>query len=79
MAKNKLSDLNDHLMETIEWLTDRDIKGADLDEQIKRSEAVSKIATQVIANASLVLKAAVAADNAMGKLNLPTMIDGKTK
>jgi len=75
MAKNKLSDLNDHLMETIEWLTDRTVKGEELTEQIRRSEAVGKVAAQVIANANLVLKACVAKDNSKGKFNFPLIED----
>ena len=75
MAKNKLSDLNDHLMETIEWLTDRTVKGEELTEQIRRSEAVGKVAAQVIANANLVLKACVAKDNSNGKFNFPLIED----
>jgi len=74
---NSLNALNDHLMERIEWLTDRDIKGADLTEEIRRSEAVTKVAAQVIANANLILKANVAMDNSKGKMKFP-MIEDKT-
>jgi hypothetical protein len=35
MVKNSLYDLNDHLFERIEWLTDRDVKGEELTEEIK--------------------------------------------
>ena len=79
MARNKLSDLNDHLMAQIEWLTDRDVKGEELTEEIRRSEAVSKVATQVIANANLILKSCVAVENSpSGKMKLPFMIEDKT-
>lgn len=79
MAKsNSLNALNDHLMERIEWLTDRDVKGDELTEEIRRSEAVTKVAGQIIANANLVLKACIAADNSNGKMKLPAMIEGKT-
>ena len=78
MARNKLIDLNDHLMERIEWLNDREIKGADLTEEIRRSEAVSKVAAQVVANANLILKACVAKDNSKGKINFP-MIEDNSK
>jgi hypothetical protein len=77
--KNSLNALNDHLMETIEWLTDRDIKGDDLTEQIRRSEAVTKVAAQVINNANIILKAHIAVENSpMGKMKLPAMIEDKT-
>ena len=76
--KNKLSDLNDHLMAQIEWLTDRDVEGEKLTEEIRRSEAVSKVASQVIANANLILKAYVAVENSpSGKMKLPFMIEDK--
>ena len=79
MARNKLSDLNDHLMEQIEWLTDREIKGEALTEEIKRSDALSRIAPLVIANANLILKACVAVENSpSGKMKLPFMIEDKT-
>jgi predicted transcriptional regulator len=79
MAKNSLYDLNDHLFERIEWLTDREIKGEELAEEIKRSEAVVKVSTQILNNANLLLKAKQVADNANGKMRIPTMLDDKTK
>lgn len=55
--KNKLSDLNNHLFAQLERLSDEDIKGEDLDEEIRRAEAVCNVATQIIDNWSLALKA----------------------
>ena len=55
--KNKLSDLNNHLFAQLERLSDEDIKGEDLDEEIRRAEAVCNVATQIIDNGSLALKA----------------------
>lgn len=76
MARNSL---DDHLMETIEWLTDRDIKGDELTEQIKRSEAISKVAAQIISNRNLILKARVAVENSpMGRMKLPSMIEDRS-
>ncbi|MDR3061268.1 MAG: hypothetical protein LBU57_04030 [Dysgonamonadaceae bacterium] len=79
MAKNSLYDLNDHLFERIEWLTDREVKGEDLTEEIKRSEAVVKVSTQILNNANLLLKAKTIADNANGKIRMPTMLEDKPK
>jgi hypothetical protein len=59
--KNKASDLNDHLFETLEWLGDRDIKGGGLTEEIRRAEARCKVAQQIIANNNTILKAVAAA------------------
>jgi len=68
--KNKLSDLNDHLFEAKEWLGDRDLKGDELAEEIRRAEAKCRVAQQIIANGNLVLNAAKAVDG---------FIDKKTK
>jgi hypothetical protein len=61
MAKSKLSDLNDHLFEEIEWLMDRDVKGEALKEEIMRSEAVTRAALTVVAADRLALDAMKAA------------------
>ena len=55
--KNKLSDLNNHLFAQLERLSDEDVKGDELDEEIKRAEAVCSVATQIIDNGSLALRA----------------------
>ena len=52
--KNTLGDLNNHLFAQLERLSDEDVKGEELKEEIVRAEAVSAIAQQIIANGSLV-------------------------
>jgi hypothetical protein len=77
MAKSKLTDLNDHLFESLEWLGDRDIKGEELSEEIRRAEAKCKVAQQIIANANLVLNASKQIDEFTGKkVKLPPMLLG---
>jgi hypothetical protein len=78
MAKNSLYDLNDHLFERIEWLTDHDVKGKDLEEEIKRSEMVVKVSMQIQNNAMLLLKAKELAVNAGVKMKMPAMLEDKT-
>lgn len=53
MAKNKLSDLNDHLFEMIERLKDDDCKDTD----ITKAEAVNNVARTLIESAKMELKA----------------------
>lgn len=55
--RNTLGDLNNHLFAQLERLGDEELKGEKLQEEINRAKAISGIATQVIANGSLVLKA----------------------
>lgn len=55
--KNKLEDLNNHLFAQLERLADEEIIGDELDTEIKRSQAVSKIAKNIIDNASVGLQA----------------------
>ena len=54
---NKLSDLNNALFEEIERLQDDDLKPAQLETEIKRAQAVTSVATAIIANADVALKA----------------------
>jgi hypothetical protein len=56
--KNKLEDLNNHLFETLEFLTDQDITGAKLNEQINRAELVCKVAGRIIEEGRLMVDAA---------------------
>ena len=52
--ENKLQDLNDYLFEEIERLQDDE---ADLEAEVKRAEAVTKVSNVIISNATLALTA----------------------
>lgn len=55
--KNTLSDLNNYLFESIERLNDDELDDAALEKEIKRSEAVQKVAKAIIDNGALALQA----------------------
>jgi len=55
--KNTLGDLNNYLFESIERLNDDSLSSEELDKEIKRSEAVQKVAKTIIDNGSLALQA----------------------
>lgn len=56
--KNKLSDLNNHLFAQLERLGDEELTGEQIADEVKRAEAISGVADQIIRNADLQLKAA---------------------
>lgn len=58
--KNTLNDLNNHLFEEMERLSDEDLKGDELNQEIERSKAVASVGDKIIQNANLILKANVA-------------------
>lgn len=55
--RNTLGDLNNHLFAQLERLGDEELSGEKLTAEINRARAISDIATQVVANGNLVLKA----------------------
>jgi len=55
-VRNTLGDLNNHLFAQLERLSDEDLKGDQLKEEIVRAKAVTGLASQIIANGTLVLK-----------------------
>lgn len=58
MAQNKIADLNNHLFAQLERLNDETIKPENMELEIKKAEAVSKVASQIISANKLVLDAA---------------------
>lgn len=57
MTRNKLTDLNNHLFEQMERLNDDDLSDTELSKEIKRADAMTHVASQIIDNAELALKA----------------------
>jgi len=58
MAKNKLSDLNDHLFAQIERLSDETMKPETMELEIKKAKVLVPLSDQVIQNAKLVYQVA---------------------
>ncbi len=76
--KNSLVDLNNHLFAQLERLSDEDLKGEQLTEEIKRAQAVTSVAREIVANGSLVLKARIAADDKMNpNTTFPRMLSAE--
>ena len=56
--KNKLSDLNNHLFAELERLGDEDLVGEELAAEVERAKSIADISSQIVASASITLKAA---------------------
>ena len=73
--KTTLVDLNNYLFESIERITDDDLTDEQLEKEIKRSDAVQKIAKTIIENGHLALNARKHIDDQGGgqKVDLPML------
>lgn len=77
MTKNTLGDLNNHLFAQLERLSDEDIVGDKLQEEMQRADAINKVATRIIQNGALVLRAkTVMKDRIDADVNTPKMLEG---
>jgi hypothetical protein len=75
--KNTLGDLNNHLFAQLERLSDEDLKGEKLKEEITRAKSISVVASQIIANGALVLEAQKLVDDRMDPdMGIPKMLEG---
>lgn len=55
--RNKPMDLHNHLFAQLERLSDEDLKGEELVEEIERSKQVSAVAKNLISNMALIVRA----------------------
>lgn len=75
--RNTLGDLNNHLFAQLERLSDEDIKGDELKEELMRADAISSIAQQIISNGALALKAQQMVANSLdANVKIPKMLEG---
>jgi len=85
--KNRLIDLNNHLFSQLERLTEENLTLEQIEQEVKRSEAIVAVSEQVIRNSDLSLKAATLVANHGDRFKpmLPTIfrqpdvIDGKAQ
>jgi len=69
MARNKLSDLNDHLFMALERLNDEELNSEQLDNELKRVKGISSISREIIHSSNLIYRVAVS----MGKGDIDPM------
>lgn len=78
--KNTITDLNNYLFEQLERLQDDELDEAGLEREIRRSEAVQKVAETIISNGNLALRAMKLLDDCGDdrKIDIPLLgITGK--
>lgn len=75
--RNTLGDLNNHLFAQLERLSEEELIGEKLTEEINRAKAITSVASQIIANGNLVLEAKRLADDRMNAdTKVPKMLEG---
>lgn len=74
--QNKLSDLNNHLFAEMERLGNEDLSAEELTTEIERARAITVVASKIIDNANLVLKAEIAKGEYLssGEFKIPKML-----
>lgn len=78
-TKNTLLDLNDHLFMQIERLNDDDLTGGQLVDEVKRAQAMTGLASQIIGSAGLMLKAVQVNSDIETEGTVPRLLIGDKK
>lgn len=77
--KNTMSDLNNCLFESLERLNDDELNDDQFEKEIKRSEAINKIAKNIIDNGALALNVKKHMDEYGDGFNVEVPLLGITK
>ena len=78
MARNKLTDLNDHLFMALERLNEEDLDLERLDIELKRVRGISSIAKEIIHSSNLIYKVAKSVNQGDINLNsLPSQLNNQ--
>ena len=73
---NNPNSLNNKLFEQLDRLTNKNLSGDKLQEELERTDAIVDISRTIISNADLMLKAMVAKDEKLGSYaKLPALLD----
>jgi len=73
--KTSLTDLHSLLFEQLERLSNPDLTGDELNQEIKRGQAISNISAQIIQNGNLAIKAVTAKLDIPANEDLPGFLD----
>jgi hypothetical protein len=75
--RNTLGDLNNHLFAQLERLSDEDVTGDKLEEEIKRAKSITRVASKIIDTGNLVLDAKkLTEDHMNADVKIPKMLEG---
>ena len=75
--RNTLGDLNLHLFAQLEKLSDDDLKGEELKEEILRTKAIEIVAKQIFDNSHLALQVQKLKNNIIdADIEIPRMLEG---
>ena len=77
--KANLMDLNNVLFEQIERLNDDDLVGEELENELKKSKAIGGIASTIVQNSSLILRAVRYEEESRADPQLPKLFIGEDK
>lgn len=61
--KNKLVDLNNHLFAQLERLSDENLTSEQIEQEVKRTDAIVDVSEQIVRNAEVAIKAATIVAN----------------